>query len=278
MRTWKSIATRLPVSIFMLTLATALIGCGGKSNREEGLDNGLGGTTGGFVTSTTGGSTGTTGGSTSTTGGSSTTTGGFLPAVSFSFDQLSGTGSTRSSITFPDPNDPNVTPLQTDDIFKVKVTAGPGQQLSLPSGSGYSNFVANYGCVEYQVKVFGVTKSTGTLSVSDNPPPAGAGSSESGGVCMGPNGQAIWAPHSKVLDFSPQMTPGHGAPDVTVYNPRYDFYCIYWYSMYNYYASIGMLQYWANNWSTQCPLKNVFNAHNVSGTLEIQLNGTGPDA
>jgi hypothetical protein len=74
----------------------------------------------------------------------------------------------------------------------------------------------------------------------------------------------VQSPHSEIIDFSGQLSPGHGAIPIEVKEARYDFYCAYYYSWGYTYSPY-------NNW---CPLKSVYRSHTVTGEIEIQVNGS----
>ena len=136
--------------------------------------------------------------------------------------------------------------ISTDNLLKIKITPGAAGGLNVP-GSGY---VANYGCISYDVKVLDQMITTSTLAVN-------GGSS----ACPG-------APTSQILDFTSRLTPGHGALQVQVSNPRYDFYCV---SCYTFPWFFNAYQYGCNMY---CPLRPLYKNHTAAGSIKVQVDGT----
>jgi hypothetical protein len=139
--------------------------------------------------------------------------------------------------------------VTTDNLLKVKVTAGSAANV-IPG----SNFSATYGCVTYKVSALGQTIVTNTLSPN-------------GGNSICPN-----ASESQTIDFSSRLSSGHGAVTITVQPSGYDFYCqgcLTYPWLYNAYP------YGYYSCAMYCPLKTVYKNHGVTGTLSIQVNGTG---
>ncbi|MFL5812324.1 MAG: hypothetical protein ACJ763_02005 [Bdellovibrionia bacterium] len=179
--------------------------------------------------------TGGTTAPTGSTGGGDTST---YPAITTSFTLTGSSGSTPSySYT-----------VTTDNLLKVRVNAGAATNV-IPG----SNFSATYECVSYNVTALGQTLSTGTLSVS-------GGNS----ICPG-------APTSKTLDFSSRLTAGHQSVTVKVVATGYDFYCQ---SCLTYPWMFNAYPYGYYSCSMYCPLKTVYQNHGVTGTMDIQVNGT----
>lgn len=139
--------------------------------------------------------------------------------------------------------------INTDNLLVIKVNAGPAGQISVPGL--YSNFTANYNCVSYNITVGGRTVTTQTLKV--------------------PNATQSWytvdqcpnAPSSQIINFSDRASPGHGDMFVTVSNARYDFYCELFYQ--------GLISGTANMY---CPLRTAYQTHTLTGTIDVQVNGT----
>lgn len=140
------------------------------------------------------------------------------------------------SITGPQGSTPTATTnVPADSILVVKVNAGAAGNLSVP---GYENYTAPYGCIQYTIEVNGHSETTDVLAV-----PGGI----SQYLCPG-------APSEQIIDFSP-YAGGAGQAEVKVRNARYDFRCL-----------------WVN--SMECPMSNVYYSHTVTGSLDIQVNGT----
>lgn len=180
---------------------------------------------------------GTTGGSSG--GGVVGVTGtNLLPPIRANFTLTGASGTSPShSVT-----------VTTDNILKIRINSGSASQLAVP---GYSNFSAQYNCITYIVNVLGQDTQTQTLSVN-------------GGNCSG-------AEDSQVIDLSNRLTPGHGSVTITVRAGSYDFYCTSCLSqpwLYNAYP------YGPYSCSYYCPLKTVYKTHTVTGSLDIQVNGT----
>ncbi len=180
--------------------------------------------------------TSTTGGSTGATG--STGSSDQYPAITTSFT-LTGSGGTTPTYSFT---------VATDNLLKVRVNAGAATNV-IPG----SNFSATYECVSYNVTAMGQTLSTGTLSVS-------------GGNSICPS-----APTSKTLDFSSRLTSGHQSVAITVQATGYDFYCQ---SCLTYPWLFNAYPYGYYSCSMYCPLKTIYKNHGVTGSMDIQVNGT----
>lgn len=224
----------------LISSALLMVACGAKPQRQTAAADGrLSG--GGIINSDPVGGGDTTGTGTGT--GTSTTN--TNPPIAFSYN-LAGIGTTGTL-----PSKWVSAEVQTDNLLKVKVSPGAAGGLNLPPINGVSyGYVANYGCISYDVKVLDQTITTQTLSVN-------------GGSFACPN-----APTSQVLDFSSRLTPGHGPIKVEVSNARYDFYCQ---SCYTFPWFFNAYQYGCNMY---CPLRPLFKNHTAAGTLKIQVNGT----
>lgn len=212
--------------------AVLLTSCGATSYKETSMNSTQAQSTYTGGNTSTGGTTGNTG-STGTTGDTSS-----YPAFTTTFT-LTGSSGTSPSYSYT---------VQTDNLLKVKVTAGAATNV-IPG----SNFSATYECVSYNVTAMGQTLSTGTLSVS-------------GGNSICPN-----APTSKTLDFSSRLTSGHGDVTVKIVATGYDFYCQ---SCLTYPWMFNAYPYGYYSCSMYCPLKTVYQNHGVTGTMDIQVNGT----
>jgi hypothetical protein len=128
--------------------------------------------------------------------------------------------------------------VQTSRTLKVKVTPLAAPNLTLP---GYTNWVFPYGCMEVQVTVNGVTKSSGILQVDGV-------AQQAGSICAN-------SPTFAVLDFSNDVS-GNGTSNVTISNPEYD-NCRY----------VNPLTY-------GCGMSAIFKNHLVSSNITIQTDGT----
>lgn len=247
---------RLPAARSIPWLAPALAGiilgtlsaCGGQSYdniQTSGAPPGAvvpSAIPGSVPGSVPGSTTGTTGGFPfgGSTGSSSSTTGGF-PPYSYNF-----------SVTGPGGTDPTYTAqVNTDNILRIDIAAGPGGELSLGSGQ-YSNYTANYGCVSYKLTVMGQTVVTQILSTSN-------GQYNYDYICPG-------APNTQTIDFSGRLTPGHNAVMLEVQANGYDYYCQLCNSPYYFYLFNGCGNY--------CPLYGVYRNHTVTGTLTVHVNGS----
>jgi hypothetical protein len=157
--------------------------------------------------------------------------------------------------------------LKTDTKFIVKINAEASGVISIPGGES-SNFSAEYHCAQFKVtlqsKVGGVWKDLGS-KVTNNLNVAGTSGCD-GGVA------------SQTIDFSAYMSPGHGDMRIQVTSLKTDFYCILykkcmadWQTYYSYAC------YWARQPNASlyaCPLKTIYESHNVNGSVEVQVNGT----
>ena len=232
----------LGVTLGIVTLAL-LSGCGGQSY-HDGLTTAAPGGNGGATVP----GPGTSPAPVVDNGGGVDT--GFAPAMTFSFS-LTGKGGNAPIYTTPS--------FGTDNILRVRVTAGRADQLSLLPHSGYtySNYTADYTCISYTVTVAGQSIATKPLAVD-------------GGGPMCPS-----ASDSVVLDFSRRLGPGHGSVQVVVSDAKYDHYCTLW--------AACQAQPWTTacnysfppqSYTMFCPLRTVYRTHTVTGSLDIQINGT----
>lgn len=161
----------------------------------------------------------------------------FMPAYTFSFSM---TGSNGAAPTY------TASGINTDNVLKIRVNSGPASNLTVPNL--YSNFTANYSCISYTISVLGRTVVTQTLSVPNGDPHFSQ--------CPG-------APQNQVIDFSDRLSPGHGPVSVQVTAARYDFYCQLWFR--------GWVP---GDYYMYCPMRTVYQNHTVTGSLDIQVNGT----
>jgi hypothetical protein len=149
----------------------------------------------------------------------------------------------------------SATLISTDNLLQVEVDAGAAGEAAVPG----TNFTGNYNCVSYTVSVYGSngnllqSQATGTLAVTPG----------TSGLCPS-------ALNSVTLNFSGVVSNGtHGGVSVGVVANQYDFYCQMWWAYYY----DGSEQFY-NDYSYMCPMKGVFSAHTVTGTLKVQTNGT----
>lgn len=238
-----SIQTQFKKVAASVALLGVLSGCGGTAYRQETAQNPNGGNTGGGTGGNTGGNTGGSHGP----GDLGTDNGGdavqnFEPYLT---TQFTLTGDGGNSPTY------ETVAIDTDSIFKVRVTAGGAQRITVP---GY-NYSATYSCISYEVTVLGETRQTKLLS---------ADGSDCSRYAQGAPAPSAGTPeNSNTLDFSKRLTPGHNSVTVKVASARYDFYCQLWLN--------GMVY---GTQSMYCPARVVHKNHTVSGTLEIQTNAT----
>ena len=243
MKTFKQI-----VSVGLLCVA--LSACGGQTYREPG--------------STSGPSTGGDGGNiwnpnpnpSSTPSGTPS-----YPRITAEFS-MNGTGGNVTSFSTQGAG----IIVNTENVLKVTVRAGQAGALSIAGTSGGSSFTANYSCVSYLVTVGGRSVRTSPLLANGQPSAA----------C--PNGVA-----EQTIDFSDRTAPGQ-TYNVVVSEPRYDFYCQMYAQYHNQclYIMGPYENYWYGDcysWKSAyqgsyCPTRAVYKNHTVSGSLEIQVNGT----
>lgn len=173
------------------------------------------------------------------TGSSTGTATGTFPPFSYNFS-VTGAGGTNPVYTAQ---------VNTDNILRVDIAAGPAGELSLGGGQ-YSNYTATYGCISYQLTVLGQTVVTQTLSTS-------SGSYDYD--CPG-------APNVQTIDFSGRLTPGHNVVSLQVEANGYDYYCQLCQNPYYFYLFDGCMNY--------CPLYGVYRNHTVTGTLTVHVNGS----
>jgi putative hemolysin len=150
--------------------------------------------------------------------------------------------------------------LTTNNFLQVTVAAGAGGNFTFPSTTTnqYSSFSDTYNCVSYTVSVYDKTnallasRTTQTLAVT-------AGNSG----CPG-------SPTSQTLDLSDVITSGnHDGLTLSVQANSYDFYCQYWYSLY---YAFGTASPWYADYSSFCPMKQVYQTHTVNGSLGVVTN------
>lgn len=221
---------------FIALSAILLTSCGGTSYKEPSSAS----STQSQSSYTSGGTTssGNTTGTTGSTGSTGTSGSDQYPAITTSFT-LTGSNGTTPNYSFT---------VATDNLLRVKVTAGAATNV-IPG----SNFSATYSCVSYNVTALGQTLSTGTLSVN-------------GGNSICPN-----APTNKTLDFSSRLTSGHQSVTVTIQATGYDFYCQ---SCLTYPWLFNAYPYGYYSCNMYCPLHTVYQNHGVTGSMDIQVNGT----
>jgi len=175
---------------------------------------------------------------------------GFIPKASYSF-AIAGQSSAQIPQSFTQGGQTYTNGISTDSILKIRVTAGAAGNNVVPATNPYyhagTNFTATYGCISYVVTVGGQQVRSQTLAVP------GAYNYN----C--PN-----APQSQVIDFSSQLTRGHGPMFVTVSSVLDDYYCQQLGNSYN---------------NLFCPLHPVYDSnygkHSISGTIEVETNGAG---
>lgn len=266
-------------SLGVLTLVTA---CGGQAYRTEATPQAQGQLPGntpstgssGVPTFTNAGNTGG-GNTTQTTVGSNEDFSDASPAESHSFT-LTGSGGNTPSYTVSD--------VVTDNLLKVRIVPGAAGNLSATDGS-YSNFTANYTCVSFKVTVGGYSTTTPALSVNgadcswanESNPTLAERARTSGD-------RKILSPTSWTIDLSSRVT--RGSTSITVSEARYDFYCQqYAYCMRNAYYNPYLGRYQSTvrgcdsyligtGYSTFCPLRTAYRTHTLTGTIEVQTNGT----
>ncbi len=155
---------------------------------------------------------------------------------------LGGTGSTTQTYTSPS--------ITTDTRLRVKVIGGPATNIQIETpgryNGAYSNYSASYSCITYKVTVAGQSTTTSMIRVGEN----------GTGLCANNPGE-------QVLDFSNRLQPGHGPVSITVSEPKYDYYCKLWLSGWIY-----------GSYSNYCPLFTVYKNHRVTGSLEVEINGS----
>jgi len=142
----------------------------------------------------------------------------------------------------------------TDNILVVRITAGPSGGTLTPT-----NFPATYGCATYRVTAIGKVVTTPVLSVGDFHP------------------NCPTAPNSTVISFSDRLGSGHESVDIKIDNVMTD--ARFSHCMWN------PMAYWPNSCIGLWPYKLALNydarmngftgAHIATGTIEIQVNGTG---
>jgi hypothetical protein len=238
--------------VFILAVMTAS-SCGGSATTFTNPIN-SGGTASPYTYPTT-----TTPTTTSTSTTTTTTTNSQYPAENFSFSITGQGGATPTYSTYSN----NGSYISTDNLLQVMVTPAAAGELTFPSTSTtqYSAFTASYNCITYTVSVYDSTgallqsQTTGTLALTSG------------------NSGCSSSPTSQTLDFSSVVVSGsHNGVYVTVSADNYDFYCQYWYSLYDAY---GTASPWYADYSSFCPMRAVYKTHTVNGSLSVITNGSG---
>jgi hypothetical protein len=234
-----------------ISTAFMLTSCGGEPESESDDDvivttPGPSGPTGYGGSGPTGpsGGSGPTGGS-GPSGGTGPGDDGSAPPIEYSFE-LNGT--TAQAVFTTDA-------IDSDSIFRVRITAGAAGPLVYP---GYSNWSLPYGCVKYTVTVNGRSVVTNMLKVEG----------EDNYLCPD-------AKSSQVIDFSDRLG-GPSGVTVRVSNPMNDWKCQLWDSMKaSSQQGWGPDPYWVlGPRSLNCVLKPKYSTHTETGSLRIQVNGT----
>jgi hypothetical protein len=190
----------------------------------------------------------------------SPTSTGEYPAENFSFSITGQGGAIPTYSTYSD----NGSYIATDNLLQVTVTPAAAGELTFPTTSTqYSAYTASYDCISYTVSVYDSSNAllqsqqTGTLALT---------SGNTSSVCSS-------APTSIMLDFSSTVVSGtHNGIYVTVTADNYDFYCQYWYSLYDAY---GTASPWYADYSSFCPMRAVYKTHTVNGSISVVTNGSG---
>jgi hypothetical protein len=132
-----------------------------------------------------------------------------------------------------------------DSILRVTVRPQSGTTNTLP---GYEQYNFNAGCFDYKVAFSGSVRQAPVMRL------------ESGNTWLCPQ-----APTRATTDFS-SLLGGSAGAQITVSNPRYDLYCQWWYQL-----SLDPTQY-----NAMCPMKSVYQNHQVTAQICVQTNGTLP--
>ena len=149
--------------------------------------------------------------------------------------------------------------LQTDSILKVRIAAGNAGPLQVP----YQSYNLSFGCVRYQInlyaKVNGNWVKNGATLTSDVLAAQGGNNWN----CQGKPGEQVW-------DLSSRVS-GSAKVKVEVTGAANDFYCNYWWWIYN----MGYdPYYYVGTYAMNCPVKPNYKTHSATGTLVIGTNGT----
>jgi hypothetical protein len=161
-----------------------------------------------------------------------------------------GTAGGPSSVTLSN--------IQADSILKVAVVASsPG----ISSGNGYQ---AQFDCVKFSVKV-GNSTQTAFLTTTNR---------DGTGVCQGARAKVT-------LDFSSQLTPGHGPMSIEVSDPYFDncynnnsFPNGTGFAFYNQGYATGYSYYGPYSFMYVCNMNQVPAYLSISGNLSVHTNGT----
>jgi hypothetical protein len=148
--------------------------------------------------------------------------------------------------------------IQADNILKVVIsTSSPG----VSSGNGYQ---AQFDCVKFSVKV-GNSTQTAFLTTTNR---------DGIGVCQGARSKVT-------LDFSSQLTAGHGAMTVEISDPYFDncynnnsFPNGTGFPFYNQGYATGYSYYGPYTFMYVCNMNQVPSYLAISGTFAVHTNGT----
>lgn len=173
-----------------------------------------------------------------------------------------------SSFSFAGSSSHTTNAIDADNKLRVKIDAGSAGTIVFPG----SNFSGTYGCLAFNVRLlaYNGTAYVESKTVATKIMAVNGGSQN----CPG-------APASDIIDFSDRLGPGHDNYKIKVDSAKYDFYCQHYdYCSWNYwalggaYGSCSWIQYASR--SNYCPVKTVYSTHTVSGTLEVEINGSMP--
>ena len=169
-----------------------------------------------------------------------------LPAVTDNFSMVAYAGTHISA------------PLMTDNLFQVQVTAGAAGPIA--AGGTYSNFVANYNCISFRLTLqFQNASGTWVNGQSVTTSPLSVNGASDPYAC--PNAVA-----TQTIDFSSQLTAGHGQVRVVVDHASNDWYCVL--------MAEGYISSAYYNTYCSTSLYPVYQTHTVTGTLGLQVDGT----
>jgi len=143
--------------------------------------------------------------------------------------------------------------VNTDNLLKIRII--PNMAPVISSTVGYT---PAYNCASFNVTVLGRTVRTEVLRVGSN-------------TANCPNAKA-----EQIIDFSGRLSPGHNEVNILVDAVQTDWKfsaCLNGgFQPYN-------LWLWPNTTATTCgwysPMNSLYTTHTATGTLDIQVNGTG---
>lgn len=189
---------------------------------------------------------------------------GDLPTIRYPFE-MTGRQGTHGEVVTPEE-------LETDNLLRIRVTSSPAFRFS-------DGLNPEYSCLQFRVTVLYVEKDPGDdesknkyiegQSFTTRPLSVEA-VEDHWKLCRDSHGRRY--PTSQALDLS--SSTGSKLPIVLkLSDAKSDSKCRHWHELAEDFGSPFANQ-WLGNEGSVCPMNPVFETHQVSGTLTIQVNGT----